>query len=342
MGSAPYAITSSTGVLKPSFNILQFNVKNTNQYTIYIKISGQIASITDYDYIIQPNSNFYSPLIFNNAISYFTNATDFLNPAVITVYDHKVAESGNTPYLDNQNIAAVTNYPATVTTSISLNANWFLANLPQIVFPTFQMAYLIIEYVSGATILANDIGVPVFLVNKDANNIIIGACNPPLGDKIIAISPNLVGEIGNYALSCPLNSGVIFTVSIVFSNQTIFKPQTSKFPTLRSNGAISVGNLNFKSYLIPPAAIFNIYLQSSFGDTYNFSIKIQVFSQNGYFIDIIYNQSFAFTAASHSNVQLLTNFKYTYGEYSYLLIGLNNLATVNPFNIDIGVWEYVG
>lgn len=302
--------------IKSDFRIKQFKLSNNTQYPIYINISGQVPSVSKYDYLIQPKNDFVSPAIDTTILTIYTTIVSTNVVATIYCYSEVVTSPSNTASISIQNLGSLPNYP------VLLNAS-STGSLPFIYITTLKNIYFLIR----------NNGVPVLF---QLNFGIVGHVQGSGG--IVTIEPNVLESkysVNNFLqpliLIDPQQSLDGILVDAVLTDNAI--NINNPIPTFQNQlDAI------YTSYFIakPPGFVFSQYIINNKGVNYNYNYTVTIYlvegnnatGQIGTFV--IYNRTFtgiALTGVSLSlTFQVRNNFQIVTGYRFARILVANNLA----------------
>lgn len=330
MSSAPFPVTKNTQILNTSFDCLQFVVSNSSQFPIYLTTSGSIPNISSYDYVIQPNSDFTSPLVNTRVINVYTPATNFRNAATVTCYSYKHSEPNNTPYLSNQLITNNQNFPYTATPVLrfaGFGLNIYAVELPTITVDIFQPIYFNVS---------NNAGVVAF--NAAASGGCIDMIQAGMAaDNIVSVLPYDIGVPLNYNLFTVFNFPI--TVKMFSSNQYIVKNYCPVFPVIQA-ASVGVGTLIYYGGAKPPAFYYDLILHSSNGFAYDINIQLDMIDVvDGNNIINIFTQHLVGASIVGSTVRIIDPTLIINTEFRFLKLTVtNNLA--GNWDISVNIFNY--
>lgn len=328
MSNASYLLTKKNLIINTPFTIQQFMVKNTTQFTIYIKTSGGNPTTTSYDFSVQPNSDFTSNLVSTNTLTVFSDASIFSNPANIIVYDSQVASPNNTPYISNQSVSNVAGYPINTNLTPIINNYLYNAVLPAIKFDNFTPIYFLIN------------GIGSYIIVNTADNQVIGACSAGFSNGVIYYAPTNLNS--NITFSIYSNSSSPIKVNAVYSHDIIFKNQSksiqSQLTTLNIND-ITV----LSSCLEPPASYVDLILINANTPnpiSYNFNVVIELTDINGVTLTLL-NKNYTGIITTNTSYLEIPFFNII-PEYRLMKITVTNNLVVNPqfLTLYCGIFNY--
>jgi len=328
MSSASYLLTKKNLIINTPFVIQQFMVKNTTQFTIYIKTGGGNPTNTSYDFSIQPNSDFTSNLVSTNTLTIFSDASIFSNPANIIVYDSQVASPNNTPYVSNQSVSNVAGYPINVSLAPIINNYLYNAVLPAIKFDNFTPIYFLIS------------GIGSYIIVNTADNQVIGACSAGFSNGIVYYAPTNLNT--NITFSIYSNTSSPIKINAVYSHDILFKNQSKSIQTQLITLNVNDTTI-LNSCLEPPASYVDLILINSNRPnsiSYNINVVIELTDINGVTLTLL---SKNYTGAITTNTAYLeVPFLTVLPEYRLMRITVTNNLVVNPqfLTLYCGIFNY--
>lgn len=329
MSEATFLLDQQNKIVNVSYDIKQFTVKSNNQFPIYVKIGGIPATIKDYDYLIQGNSDFTSPLIGANTLSIYTPITNSHNTSEITVYDYKHSEPNNTPYNSGLSVVNLDKFPFTTTDGFNIV-------LPPITFNTLTPVYFYTDSI-----------VPLLLCQKVDTDVYhaIGYSNPLVGDGVIAYTPTILGvPIQLYLNKANPSDANPITVYCTYSNTPIYKNSVGKINTIRN--IVSLSTYNSLASLPPPAFKYrlSVYLNSGAGGSCDINVgiiltndslknKIVLLPTTNYVIT-----SLNLSATGSFEIQGITLVELT--DYKFINVQLDVNAVTGFVDFNCEVWDF--
>lgn len=242
------SINTPTGIVNSGFLIKQVSVNNPSTYGVYINFSSATPSISSYDYFIPPNSNYSSPLISTEAISWFCPAflASVKNP-IITVYDDLSVNAVSSPY-DFYQFVNFPNFPHTFTPTSSPY------DLPNISIQKYQNVFFTLS--ADIDMSAVDRAAFVLYALTPSGNLMdIGAFSPRGG--IVAYSPQAQPEVLDLRL---FFSGANIGSSYVFNAFQSELSQEEDYVSLTNVMSASPNSSNtlFNFGVNPPGFIWSV------------------------------------------------------------------------------------
>jgi len=328
--SAEFYIDKQITTITVPFDIKQFTVKSVNQYAIYVNTVGGLPSATRYEFSIQANSDFASPMINTRTLYVYTSATNFANVSKITVYEDKQSEAINNSYLTlSQNLNNIS-YPATVTTSLVFTGySYYTATLPSIIFENLRPIYFLVETQ----------GIPIMLVESLVNP--MGGAFSDVNDAVIKYVPRKLNQSISFGIVSPVSQQV--TVQTVYYDGSLQRDSVGR--GLTNINSIGSQIVSFTKYGLvnPPAFLFSMYVTSRplTAVTYAFTLTLTLIDPLGYTEVDIFKQNFSGTLNNVPQTSyLLENFSYTISEGRFLKVKIDNTAINAGYAIGFNLWNY--
>ncbi len=322
-------LLSQTLTINEVFNIKQFIIKNSSQFPIYVNTAGGFPSNSNYEFSIQPNCDFSSSVIDSHMLFIYTPATDFKNPATITLYDIKKTEPSNTPYLSNQSVNSVSGYPVDITMIQIGSSGIYSALLPNITFDTPTPVY----FLFGKKILSTP-----FIITDFLSNIPIGGVHRSYYDGIIYYSPSV--------LNSPVSLN-LFSISAAQPNIQLFSSPNLIFGknnrgTYNQQLPQTISISNDYSYVAPPAFYMDFILNnpnSPSAVNYNITIQISLIDLQAN-VNVIYNQNFIGTITTNT-AKLINDFFTITSGYRFVKIDISiNAVLSSVLNYTYNIFNY--
>lgn len=321
-----YQITNQNLSINVAFAIKQFNISNTSQYPIYVKIGSSVPTSKDFDFFVQASSDFTSPEINANSINIYTTASDFLNTAKITIYDYKRSDASNNSYQNTQSyISNVFGYPSNGISQVNYYSSirYFL---PDIRMDKFSYLYLVPRGNS----------IPLMLRSGNNGNI-IDVLLARKGRSFARYVPNDILSVNNQSFEfiSPVLGNVTFDAYL--SDNLIIRHNKSMSEQMQFNGGIATLQAWF--CVAPPAFYIEFYGVSSGSINHSISILIELLDITSKNVLVIYSNTFNVT-----NVELLANRLinpklFLTSDFRFMRITVTNLL-FSVFDVRFSVMNY--